>query len=270
MILRNQNFKKSKIPRREMMKIVTINNVKGGVGKTTTATNLSAGLARKGLHVLYVDADPQANGTTNLVSQSIDKTIKDLFQGVPAEEIIVPSVEPNLAIIPSCLSFSTVEMELISEYAREAVLKNALEPIKNNYDVIIIDTQPSVGIIPINALCAADEVIIPVYEAYALDAMVQMFNVLRQIKQKRLNPTLSVGGILLTMYDPRTNLAKDVREKLIEKFGPYVYNTTIPRNVKLAECPSHNQSIYEYDPDSAGAKAYEAFTEEVMKRWGME
>lgn len=252
-----------------MTKIVTINNVKGGVAKTTTSTNLASGLARKGLRVLLIDSDPQANATSNLLKGQPQTTIKNIFQGLDIKAVIYPSIEANLDIIPSCLAFSAIEIELSSRMAREFILKQAIDKIKSNYDVIIIDTQPSVGIIPVNALCAADEVIIPVYEAYALDAMAQMVSIINLIKSPHLNPELIIGGILLTMYDPRTNLAKEVREQLINSFGDLVFNTTIPRNVKLAESPSHNQSIYQYDPDCTGAKAYEAFTEEVMTRWGM-
>ena len=252
-----------------MQKIVTINNVKGGVAKTTTATNLAAGLARKGKKVLLIDTDPQANATSNLYPEyKPDKTVRDLFQGIPISEIISPSVEAGLDMVPSCLAFSTIELELASQLARETVLKRALEPIKDNYDIILIDTQPSVGLIPINALCTADEVIIPVHEAFALDAMSQMLTIIFQVK-KSLNPDLVIGGILLTMFDPRTTLAKEVRQILLDKFGALVFETTIPRNVKLAECPTHKKSIYEYSPDSAGATAYQAFTEEIMKRWGI-
>ena len=205
-----------------MVKIVTINNVKGGVAKTTTTTNLAAGLVRKGKRVLLIDSDPQANASSNLCSCQPDKTIKDLFKGTPIQEVIYPSAEPGLDIIPSCLAVSTIELELASTLARETVLKRALIPIENDYDIILIDTQPSVGVIPINTLCAADEVIIPVHEAYALDALNQMVSVILQIRQA-LNSDLKIGGILLTMYDPRTNLAKEVKEVLLEKFGAIVF-----------------------------------------------
>jgi len=252
-----------------MARIVTINNVKGGVAKTTTATNLAAGLARKGKRILLIDSDPQANASSNLYpGLRAEKTIKDLFQGTPITEVILPSVETGLDIIPSCLAFSTIELELAAQLARETVLKRALKPIEGNYDIILIDTQPSVGVIPINALCAADEVIIPVHEAYALDAMSQMVNVILQVKQA-LNPDLVIGGILLTMYDTRTTLAKEIRERLRNKFGTILFETTIPRNIRLAECPTHKKSIFEYAPESAGATAYQALTEEVMTRWGM-
>jgi len=157
---------------------------------------------------------------------------------------------------------------LAAQLARETILKRALKPIRDDYDVILIDTQPSVGVIPINALCAANEVIIPVHEAYALDAMSQMLSIILQVKQA-LNPDLVIGGILLTMYDTRTTLAKEVRDRLLSKFGTIVFETTIPRNIRLAECPTHKKSIFEYAPESAGAAAYQALTEEVMKRWGM-
>lgn len=251
-----------------MIETITVNNGKGGVAKTTTATNLAAGLARKEKRVLLIDTDPQANASSNLCSCQPDKTIKDLFQGTPIQEVIYPSVERGLDIIPSCLAFSTIELELASKLARETVLKRALIPIENDYDIVLIDTQPSVGIIPINALCAANKVIIPVHEAYALDALYQMSSVILQIQQA-LNADLTIGGILLTRYDPQTNLANEIKAKLLDKFGALVFETTIPKNIKLAECPTHNQSIFEYAPKSTGALAYEALTEEVMKRWGM-
>jgi len=252
-----------------MVKIVTINNVKGGVGKTTTAINLAAGLARKGKKVLLIDTDHQKNTTDAICNQRISKTIKDVFQDTPIQEAIYPSVEAGLDIIPSCLALSAIEPELFSACARETILRRALEPIRDGYDVIIIDTQPSISVIPMNTLCVADEVIIPVYEAFAVDAIGQMIDVLTLVKKTGLNPGLRIGGILLTMYDPRTNVAKTVREKLMEKFKTVMFETVIPRNVKLVECTRKKQSIYEYDPDSKGAKAYQAFTEEIMERWGM-
>jgi chromosome partitioning protein len=248
---------------------LTINNVKGGVGKTTTATNLSIGLARMDKKVLFVDTDPQGNGTKHLYLDVMPKlTIKDLFEGVEPKEIITPSIENNLDIIPSCLSFATIELDIMSKFARESILRKALSKIESNYDMIIIDTQPSVGIIPVNALCAADQVLIPVYEAYSLDALMQMSYLINEIR-KEINPDLEVLGILLTMYDPRTLLAKEIKAKLQDKFGALLFETTIPRNVKLAECPSHKKSIYEYAPESTGALAYKQLTEEILKIWGL-
>ena len=252
-----------------MVKIVTVNNVKGGVGKTSTVTNLAAGLARKRKRVLIIDSDPQANATWNMCDKKSPNTIKDLFQGAPIQEVIYPSVEPGVDIIPSCLAFSSIELEISSMLAREAILKNELEPVKDKYDVILIDTQPSVGVIPINALCAADEVIIPVHNALAVEALGQMVSVLLQIKKLKLNPNLIIGGVLLTMYDPRTNLAKTVKDITLKKFGTVVFDTTIPVNVKLAECPPEKKSIFEHAPESSGARAYEALTKELLARWEM-
>lgn len=252
-----------------MTKVITINNVKGGVAKTTTTVNLAAGLARVGKRVLLVDTDPQANATWNLCDKKTEKTIKDLFQGTKIQEVICPSTEPGVDIIPSCLAFSTIELEISSRLARESILKDALDPILDNYDIIIIDTQPSVGVIPINALCAADEVIIPVHDAFAVEAMNQMVSVLLQIRRSKLNPRLIIGGVLFTKYDPRTNLAKEVKAEILKKFNTVTFETTIPVNIKLAECPPMKKSIFEHAPESTGAIAYKALTEEIMNRWGM-
>jgi chromosome partitioning protein len=255
---------------REKAKILTINQVKGGVAKTTTATNLAAGLARKGILTLLVDADHQANATTHLLlADKPEHTIKDLLNGMDVRDVIQPTVEPNLDIIPSGLALSSMERDLFSRNARETLLKRSLAPVLNKYKVIIIDTQPSVGIIPINALTAADEVLIPVYESYSLDAIAQMNNVLKEVKSD-LNPRLKVIGFLLTRYEPQTNLSKELKQALIDRFGDLVFETIIPKNVKLSECIHHKKSIYEYDPDCAGAKAYEKLTEELLKRWEMD
>jgi chromosome partitioning protein len=255
---------------REKAKILTINQVKGGVAKTTTATNLAAGLARKGILTLLVDADHQANATTHLLlADKPEHTIKDLLNGMDVRDVIQPTVEPNLDIIPSGLALSSMERDLFSRNARETLLKRSLAPVLNKYKVIIIDTQPSVGIIPINALTAADEVLIPVYESYSLDAIAQMNKVLKEVKSD-LNPNLKVIGFLLTRYEPQTNLSKELKQALIDRFGDLVFETIIPKNVKLSECVHNKKSIYEYDPDCAGAKAYEKLTEELLKRWEMD
>lgn len=253
----------------KLAKIVTINNVKGGVGKTTTAVNLAAGLARKGKKVLLIDSDSQANATTAILKQKVGRTIKDLFQGADVKEVIYHSDENGLDVVPSCLALAVIEPELMSKYARETILKRALDPIRQDYDFIIIDTQPSVSVFPMNALCAANEVIVPVYEAFAVDAITQMINILTAIRQNGLNPNLMIRGILLTKYDSRTNMSKEIKSRLVDKFGQAVFDTVIPQNVKLIECTRKTQSIYEYAPESAGAIKYREFTEELMKRWGM-
>ena len=252
-----------------MARIVSITNQKGGVGKTTTAVNLSAGLVHIGKRVLLIDTDPQANATINLLPEGYEPalTIKDVFLGKKLNEAICPSIVDGLDIVPSALGFAAIESELISKIGRELILKKALdEKIKQKYDFIIIDTPPSLGMISINTLCAADEIIIPIHEFYALEGVTQLINVISQVRED-LNPALKVSAVLLTMYDERTNLAKDIKEKIHEVFGDIVLKTTIPRNVKLAEAPSHKQTIFGYASDSSGAKAYMDLSNELMGRW---
>ncbi len=250
-------------------KIVSMANQKGGVGKTTTAVNLSAGLVIAGKKVLLIDTDPQANATINLLPEGHDPafTIKDVFYGKKLNEAICPSVMKGLDLVPSALGFAAIESELTSKIGRELKLKKALnDQVKQLYDLIIIDTPPSLDMISINTLVAADEVVIPIHEFYALEGVAQLTKVISQVRED-LNPNLKVGAILLTMYDERTNLAKDIKEKIHEIFGDALLNTTIPRNVKLAEAPSHKQTIFEYAPESTGARAYTDLTNELMKRW---
>ncbi len=251
------------------VKIISISNQKGGVGKTTTAVNLSAGLRNIGKNVLLIDTDPQANATINLTPQDSEPelTIKDVFYGKKLDQAISSSVVEGLDIVPSALSFAAIESELVSKIGRELILKKALnDMIRRQYDFIIIDTPPALGMISINTLCAADEVIIPIHEFYALEGVTQLMNVISQVRED-LNPGLKVSAVLLTMYDERTNLAKDIKEKVSEVFGDIVLRTTIPRSVKLAEAPSHKQTIFDYAPDSTGAKAYMALSNELMEKW---
>ena len=252
-----------------MARTISINNQKGGVGKTTTAVNLSAGLVLAGKKVLLIDTDPQANATINLLPHGYQPecTIKDVFYGTNMNEAICPSVLEGLDLVPSVLSFAAIESELLVKIGRELILKKALhDQVKQHYDFIMIDTPPALGMISINTLCAADEILVPLHEFYALEGVAQLMNVISQVKED-LNPQLKVGAVLLTMHDERTNLAKDVREKIHEIFGDVVLNTTIPRNVKLAEAPSHKQTIFEYASYSTGAQAYADLVSELMERW---
>ncbi len=213
--------------------------------------------------------DPQANATINLLPQECEPefTIKDVFYKKKLDQVVSPSVMNGLDIIPSVLSFAAIESELMSKIGRELILKKALDDkIKQKYDFIIIDTPPALGMISINTLCAADEVIIPIHEFYALEGVTQLMNVVSQVRED-LNPSLKVSAVLLTMYDERTNLAKEIKEKIHEVFGDIVLKTTIPRNIKLAEAPSHKQTIFEYASDSTGAEAYMALSNELIDKW---
>lgn len=249
-------------------KVVAIYHRKGGVGKTTLTLCLAFGLAKKGFKVLIVDSDSSANASGAACSKEITKTIRDLFLGVPIEDLIYPSIDPNVDIIPSCFALSTIEPMLISEFSRESILRDALDSIKGKYDVVLIDTKPGVETIPTNALCAADEVIIPIFGAFAMDIMDQIFNYFKALMNPRLNPNLMIRGILLTKYDDRTNMSKKIKKVLMKRFGNKVFETTIPVCIKLEECTMYQQSIYDYEPGSTGAIAYMEFTEELLKRWG--
>jgi len=260
--------------------IFTVTNQKGGVGKTTTVLNLGVYLAVKGQRVLLIDADPQANLTSGLginhepnalneVSNSKFKTIYDLLVNqVDAKEIKQKTRIPNLDIIPSGIELAGAEVELVSALSRENILKKALEKEQNNYDFIIIDCPPSLGLLTINGLVAANQVLIPVQsEYYALEGLGQLINTIKLIKSN-LNSEMNIGGVILTMFDSRTNLSKDVESELKKYFQDNLFQNIIPRNIKLSEAPSHGLSIYEYAPFSAGGLAYEKLAEEILKKFG--
>ena len=252
-----------------MGKIIAIANQKGGVGKTTTAVNLAASLAVMEKKVLLVDADPQANATSGLgiVSEEVDNSAYECFvQQVDIKECIVETTTPNLYLLPTRIDLVGAEIELVDKKGREMYIKNALEPIKNDYDFIIIDCSPSLGLITVNALTASDSVIIPVQSEYfALEGLGKLLNTIR-IVQTRLNTNLSIEGILITMYDARLRLAKQVVEDVRTHFKSMVFETLICRNTKLSEAPSHGESIIMYDATCMGAANYLSLAQEILER----
>ena len=250
-----------------MGKIIAVANQKGGVGKTTTTITLSTILAKNNKKVILIDADPQGNATSGLgVQKEIEKSVYELLiEDIPIQETLKDSSIKNLKVCPSNINLAGAEVELVSMMSREQRLKEKLEDIKDEYDYIIIDCPPSLGLITLNAFTAANSVLIPIQcEYYALEGLGQLINTINLVK-KHLNKTLEVEGALLTMYDARTNLSNQVVEEVKEYFGNKVYKTVIPRNIKLSEAPSYGMPITEYDSRSKGAKSYEKFVKEFLK-----
>lgn len=246
---------------------MSIANQKGGVGKTTSSVNLSACLSSLGNRVLLVDTDPQGNATSGVGVNKADVSnciYNVLVEDLPAEEVVIPTSVSNLDIIPATIQLAGAEIELVPIISREIRLKKALESLKEQYDYIIIDCPPSLGLLTINALTASDSVIIPVQcEYYALEGLSQLLNTIRLV-QKHLNKDLMIEGVLLTMLDARTNLGIQVIEEVKKYFQDKVYQTIIPRNVRLGEAPSHGLPIIIYDPKSKGAEVYLELAKEVM------
>ena len=252
-----------------MGKIIAIANQKGGVGKTTTAFNLGASLAAEGKKVLLVDADPQANATSGLGINPEEQELsvyECLLDGSSAEKAVIKTGVDGLELICSRIDLVGAEVELTGRTEREKIMRKILLPLKDKYDYMLIDCSPSLGIITVNALTAADSVLIPVQaEYFALEGISQLLNTIRIIKS-RLSPKLEIEGFLLTMYDARLRLANQIYEELKGHFGEMVFSTVIPRNIKLSESPSHGLPVMLYDPESRGAIAYGQLSHELISR----
>lgn len=252
-----------------MGRIIAIANQKGGVGKTTTMINLSACLAEAGQKVLSVDFDPQGNATTGLGFEKgyMDKSVYELLMGeCTLEDCIIREVQENLDVLPSDVNLAGAEIELLDEPDKEKLLKKELEQVVDRYDFVIIDCPPSLSLLTINALTAADTVIVPIQcEYYALEGLTQILQTVDLVK-KKLNPKLELEGVVFTMYDARTNLSLEVVENVKSHLNKAIYKTIIPRNVRLAEAPSHGMPINLYDSRSTGAESYRMLAAEVMSR----
>ena len=251
-----------------MGRIISIANQKGGVGKSTTAINLSAALAEKGKKVLVVDSDPQGNTTSGLGidKNEMENTIYDVYLGNDTiSKCIVKTDYENLDLLPSNVNFAAAEIELIGVEKKEFILKNEIDYVKGSYDYIIIDCPPSLSLLTVNALASADTVLVPVQcEYYALEGLSQLIHTINLVKE-RLNPELEMEGVVFTMYDSRTNLSAQVVENVKENLEERVFDTLIPRNIRLAEAPSYGQPITAYDPKSAGAESYRKLADEIIR-----
>jgi chromosome partitioning protein len=253
-----------------MSRVIGIANQKGGVGKTTTAINLSACLAEKGKKVLLIDLDPQGNATSGfgLERGKIENTVYQLLisDDLSIKDCIQKDVQENVDVLPSDVNLSGAEIELIGIKRKEFILKKKLEPVRDDYDFVIIDCPPSLNMLTVNALTTADSVLVPIQcEYYALEGLSLLLHTISLVK-KRLNASLEVEGVVFTMYDSRTNLSLQVVENVKDNLKQNVYKTIIPRNVRLAEAPSHGLPINKYDPKSTGAEGYRSLAQEVIDR----
>lgn len=252
-----------------MGRVIAIANQKGGVGKTTTSINLSACLAEKGKKVLVIDTDPQGNTTSGLGidKNDLDNTVYELILGeCSIYDCIVKDAIPNVSVLPSNVNLAAAEIELIGVDKKEFILKNEVDFVKDDYDFIIIDCPPSLNLLTINAMTTADSVLVPIQcEFYALEGLSQLIHTVNLIKE-RLNPDLEMEGVVFTMYDSRTNLSSQVVENVKSHLNQRVFETVIPRNIRLAEAPSYGMPINMYDAKSAGAEAYMSLAGEILNR----
>ncbi len=254
-----------------MGRIIAIANQKGGVGKTTTSINLSACIAAKGKKVLVIDIDPQGNTTSGygIEKNELENTIYELILGdCSVEDCILKNVIPNVSILPSNVNLAAAEIELIGVERKEYILRNEIDWVKDRYDYIIIDCPPSLSLLTVNAMTTADSVLVPIQcEYYALEGLSQLIHTVNLVKE-RLNPDLEMEGVVFTMYDSRTNLSAQVVDNVKSHLKQKVYDTLIPRNIRLAEAPSYGQPINIYDPKSTGAESYMSLAAEVISRRG--
>ena len=252
-----------------MGRIIAIANQKGGVGKTTTSINLSSCIAAKGKKVLVVDIDPQGNTTSGygIEKNDLDNTIYELMLGdCSIEDCIIKDVIENISILPSNVNLAAAEIELIGVDKKEYILKNEIDWVKDRYDYIIIDCPPSLSLLTVNAMTTADSVLVPIQcEYYALEGLSQLIHTVNLVKE-RLNPNLEMEGVVFTMYDARTNLSLQVVENVKDNLDQTIYKTIIPRNIRLAEAPSHGLPINLYDPRSTGAESYMLLADEVIHK----
>jgi chromosome partitioning protein len=271
---RLNRFKETRLPKPEKTRIFTISNQKGGVGKTTTAVNVAAALASKGLQVLVIDLDPQGNASTALNIEHREGTpsvYNVLLEGTPIADVVQISTEmPGLTCVPATIDLAGAELELVSVVARETRLKNAIDTYINTSitppDYVFIDCPPSLGLLTVNSFVAATEVLIPIQcEYYALEGLTQLLETYSLVK-KRLNPNLNLSTIILTMFDSRTKLANDVADSVRQHFPNELINIPIPRTVRISEAPSYNQTIMTYDPVSPGAVAYMQVAREIAEK----
>jgi chromosome partitioning protein len=253
--------------------VTALANQKGGVGKSTTAINLSAAMALQGLRCLLVDLDPQGNATSGMGIDrgSISTSIYDvLLKETPIEDAVEASSVKNLFVVPATIDLAGAEIELVPAFAREGRLRGALAEVADSYDVIVLDCPPSLGLLTVNALTAAQEVLIPIQcEYYALEGLTQLLSNVERIR-RNLNPSLKVEGVVLTMYDARTNLSKDVAAQVRNHFGDRTYRTVIPRSVRISEAPSYGEPIEAFDPMTRGAIAYRELGREFRRRHGLD